>query len=202
MNNRLMAWLVVVMLAQALAGCGGSHPSSTPLSPSAPIPSSPPQPPVIGLAGNYIVTFEADRSCEQLPEALKTRTYEASISYSSGGNGSPTWFHAYLQGANFADIQGWGQRFMIKVTDNFVHFDFSDSFIVEKLEPGTYLTIAGGEGGVTVDPSNLSKISAPFEGFFRYCVTNSDLKFPGCTADATTNTLCRSKNSRWTLTRR
>lgn len=199
MNKRLA---ILAICAQGLVGCGGSHPSSTPLSPSAPIPSSPPQPPVIGLAGNYIVTFEADRSCEQLPGALKTRTYEASIGYNSGGNGTPTWFRAYLLGANFVDIQGWGQTFMIKVTDNFVHFDFSDSFIVEKVEPGAYLTINGGEGGILVEPSNLSTISASFDGFFLYCVTNSELKFPGCTANAMTNSTCRSKNSRWTLTRR
>jgi hypothetical protein len=200
MNPRFMAWTFVVMLGHGLAGCGGSHSSSTPLSPSTPMPS--PQPPVAALAGNYIVTFEADRSCEQLPEALKTRTYGASIAYTGGGTGGTGWFTAYLDGARFADVSGWGQTFMIKVTDYFVHFDFSDSFIVEKPEPGVYLTIAGGAGGVTFDPSNLSTISAPFEGFFRYCVTNSELKFPGCTADATTDSLCRSKNSRWTLTRR
>jgi hypothetical protein len=205
MNPRFMAWAAFVILAQAIAGCGGPDRWSNPVSATSatPTPPSAPQPPKLALAGSYFVTFEADRSCEQLPEALRTRTYRASIAYSGGGTaGTAAWFHAYLSGAQFADVQGWGQSFMIKVTDNFVHFDFSDSFIVEKLESGTYLTVAGGEGGVTVDPSNLSMISAPFEGFFRYCVTNSDLKFPGCTADATTDSLCRSKNSRWTLTRR
>jgi hypothetical protein len=203
MNPRFVTWTVVVMLGLGLAGCGGSNSSSTPLSPSTPLPPPAPRPPVAALAGTYFVTFEADAACQQLPEALKTRTYAASIAYTGGGTaGTAAWFHAYLSGAQFADVQGWGQSFMIKVTDNFVHFDFSDSFIVETLEPGTYLTIAGGEGGVRVDPSSLSIISAPFEGFFRYCVTDSDLKFPGCTAGATTDSLCRSKNSRWTLTRR
>jgi hypothetical protein len=200
MNKRLA---ILVMCAQGLIGCGGSHPSSTPLSPSAPIPSPPPQPPIAALAGNYFVTFEADRSCEQFPEPLKTRTYPASIVYNGGGTvGTAAWFIAYLDGAQFADLSGWGQRFMIKVTDNFVHFDFSDSFIVEKLEPRAFLTIAGGEGGVTVDPSNLSTMSASFNGFFVYCVTNADLKLPGCSEDAITSSRCHSKNSRWTLTRR
>jgi hypothetical protein len=91
---------------------------------------------------------------------------------------------------------------MIKVTDDFVYFDFSDSFIVEKPEPETYLTIAGGEGGATVDWSNLSTMSASFYGAFLYCVTNSDVKFPGECPDAIRNSACRSKNSRWTLTRK
>jgi hypothetical protein len=202
MNTRFVAWAAFVILVQAMAGCDRS---SNPVSatPATPTPPPAPQPPIVALAGSYFVTFEADRSCEQLPERFKTRTYEAYISYQGGGTmGTAAWFHAYLQGARFVDVQGWGQYFMIKVTDDFVHFDFSDSFIVEKLEPGAYLTIAGGKGGVTVDPSNLSIISAPFEGFFRYCVTNSDLKFPGCTADATMDSLCGSHNSRWTLTRR
>jgi hypothetical protein len=92
---------------------------------------------------------------------------------------------------------------MIKVTDDFVHFDFSDSFIVEEPEPHTYLTILGGEGGATVDPSNLSMISASFDGIFNYCVTPSGFEPPwGCPVDAIAYTSCRSKNSRWTLTRR
>jgi DNA-binding beta-propeller fold protein YncE len=32
---------------------------------------------VLDLNGNYVVTFEADSSCEQLPKELRTRTYEA-----------------------------------------------------------------------------------------------------------------------------
>ena len=202
MNARFVAWAAVALLAQGLAGCGDSK-SSSPLSPSMPLTPPAPQPPAIGLAGNYFVTFEADPSCEQVPERFKTRTYDASIAYVGGGTlGTAAWFQAYLQGARFVDLRGWGQSFMIKVTDDFVYFDFSDSFIVEKPEPETYLTIAGGEGGATVDWSNLSTISASFDGLFRYCVTNSELKFPGCTEDAITNNACRSTNSRWTLTRK
>jgi hypothetical protein len=116
--------------------------------------------------------------------------------------GTAAWFRADLTGAQFVDFGGFGRLFMIKVTDNFVHFDFSDSFIVERPEPDTYLTIAGGEGGTAVEPSNLSTIAASFNGIFGSCVTNSEFKFPsGCTSEGISG-LCESKNSRWTLTRR
>jgi hypothetical protein len=87
MHTRCTAWTFVVLLGQGLAGCGGSHSSSTPLSPSTLMPS--PQPPVAAFAGNYLVTFEADRSCEELPDALKTRTYGASIASTGSGIGGP-----------------------------------------------------------------------------------------------------------------
>jgi len=117
--------------------------------------------------------------------------------------GTAAWFRADLGGAQFVDFGGYGRLFMVKVTDNFVHFDFSDSFIVERAGPDTYLTILGGEGGTSFEPSNPSTISASFDGHFLYCVADSEFKFPsGCPADAITSTACRSKNSRWTLTRR
>ncbi len=62
--------------------------------------------------------------------------------------------------------------------------------------------ILGGEGGTTVDPTNLSTISASFNGDFHYCVTSAEFKFPGCPVDAMPNGTCRSKNSRWALTRK
>ena len=202
MNKRLAAWAIFVISAQGLGGCGRSDSLSTPLAPSPPplVPSPPPRP-VLDLTGNYVLTFEADSSCEQLPKELRTRTYDASIGYiGTGRDGTRDYFRADLSGADF---DSYARFFVIRVIDNYVHFDFSDSLIVEEPEPGTYLTILGGEGDAAVDPSDLARISTPFDGHFLYCVTNSEFKFPyGCPADAIANSTCRSKNSRWTLTRR
>jgi hypothetical protein len=203
-NKRLAAWAILVMCAQGLVGCGRSDPFSTPVAPSpqslAPFPA--PQRPLVDLTGNYVVTFEADSSCEQLPEVLRTRTYEASIGYiGAERDGTRHYFRANLSGAHF---ESYARFFIIRVIDKVFFFDFSDSLIVEEPEPGTYLTIIGGAGDATVDPSDLSRISTPFEGHFLYCVTSSELTPPsfGCPADAIAYSACRSKNSRWTLTRR
>ena len=204
MTKQLVTWAVLAMLAQGVAGCGGSDSSSIPLAPTPSTsrrPPTPPPRPLVDLTGNYRVTFEADSSCEQLPEVLRTRTYEASIGYiGAGPDGTRHYFRADLSGAHF---DSYARFFIIRVIDTDVFFDFSDSLIVEEPEPGTYLTIIGGAGDATVDQSDLSRISTPFEGHFLYCVTDSEFAFPySCPANAIASSACRSKNSRWTLTRR
>jgi hypothetical protein len=202
MSKRFVAWAVLVMLGQGLAGCGRSDSLPTPLAPTPSTSQPAPQRPLVDLTGNYVVTFEADSSCEQLPKELRTRTYEARIGYiGAGWDGTRHYFRADLSGARF---DSYARFFIIRVIDNDVHFDFSDSLIVEEPEPGAYLTIIGGEGDATVDPSDLSRISTPFEGHFLFCVTSSELTPPSfsCPADAIAYSVCRSKNSRWTLTRR
>jgi hypothetical protein len=200
-NKRLVAWIVLVMCAQGLVGCGQSDSSYTPSAPSPPHGLPSPRRPPIDLTGNHLVTFEADRSCEQLPAELRTRTYEAIIGYvGPSQNGTRDYFRAELSGAHF---DGYYRTIFIGVMGNDVYFDFSDNFIVEEPEPDTYLTILGGNEKATVDPSDLSTISTPFDGHFLYCVTNSEFKFPySCPAGAIAYSACRSTNSRWTLTRR
>jgi hypothetical protein len=87
MNKRLAAWAIFVMCAPGLVGCGRSDPFATPGSPSpqslAPFPV--PQRPLVDLAGQYLLTFEAGNSCEQLPREFRSRTYEASIGYAGSG---------------------------------------------------------------------------------------------------------------------
>lgn len=203
MNKRLAAWAILVMCAQGLVGCGRSDSLLTPVAPSPqllpPFPA-PPRPPV-DLTGQYLLTFEAGNSCEQLPKELRTRTYEAGIEYiGAARDGTRDYFRANLSGAHF---DSYARFFVIRVIDNYVHFDFSDSVIVEVPDPGTYFLILGGAGDATVDPSDLSRISTLFEGYFSYCVTNSDFKFPYyCPEDAIVHSRCTPKDSRWTLTRR
>lgn len=102
MNTRLTACTVVLILASGVASCGGTDSSSTPLSPSTSFSLPVPQPPLIGLAGNYTVPFEADRSCEQFPDSLKTRTYSAIIGYvGPSHDGTRDYSRADLSGSDF-----------------------------------------------------------------------------------------------------
>jgi hypothetical protein len=188
------------VLSQGLAGCGGSNSSLTPLSPSTPLPAAPRQP-VVDLTGNYVLTFDASSSCEQLPQELRTRTYMASVSYAGAAqNRTGDYFYADLSGARF---QGEYSRVVIHVDGNAVRFDLSDNIVAEKPAPDTYLMIAGDDQAASIDPSDLSTISTSFRGSFEYCVTPSAFR-PGshCPHDAPVRAICQSEDSRWTLTRR
>jgi len=115
MNKRFAAWAVLAMLGQGLAGCGRSDSLPTPLAPTPPTPQPAPPTPLVDLAGNYVVTFEADSSCEQLPRELRTRTYEARIGYSGPGpDGTRHYFRADLSGARF---ESYARFFVIRVID-------------------------------------------------------------------------------------
>lgn len=204
MNMRLAACAILVMCAQGLVGCGGSDSLLTPVTPSPqPLPPFPaPQRPLVDLTGQYLLTFEAGTSCEQLPREFRSRTYEASIGYlGSNQSGTRDYFRGELRGASF---HGDG-HVIVAVAANSVYLDFSDNLIIEKPAQDTYLAVAGGTGAASVEPSNLSTISASFDGFFDYCVTTSKVGTYydyGCPADAIVHSRCTPKDSRWTLTRR
>jgi hypothetical protein len=197
-----VTWIILLTCAQGLVGCGRSDSSHSPLTPSPLLPSAPPprsRSLSVDLTGNYLLTFEAGSSCDRLPQELRTRTYEARIGYSSS-TGTTDWFHAELSGALFHE---WAHVVVIAVAGNSVRFHFSDNIIVEKPAPDTYLMIAGFDQATSVEPPNLSTISASSDGFFEYCLTTSYVRAGShCPSDAKVGAACRSTDSRWTLTRR
>jgi hypothetical protein len=197
MNKRFVAWAVLVMLSQGFAGCEQSRPLPNPVTPSPP-PSPPPPPPLpppqlaIDLTGNYTLTFEVGGGCEQIPKELRTRTYEAKIGYYKSV-GSDDWFFAELTGSKFHSYR----PVLIEVSANSVVLDLSDNVILEEPSPGAYLATAG-VGAASIQPTELSTISASFNGYFNYCAMTSENQ---CSVDTMVHGLCRSENSRWTLTR-
>jgi hypothetical protein len=207
MKTRIAAWTILVMCAQALIGCGGSNDSYNPANPSPPTP--PPRSLAVDLTGNYALTFQAGSSCEQLPKEFRTRTYEARIEYRSSVSyrldESTDLFLADLSGAMFHDQRPVWIEVTHRASGVSVWLDLalSDNVILEEPERGTYVMVAGADGVASVEPTELSTISTPFTGFFNYCVAPSEIGPQNqCSVDTMMRSLCKSENSRWTLTRR
>jgi len=199
MKKRFAACAVVVALGQGLAGCGGSNASNNPFSPSPP-PPPPPPPPLnlaVDLTGNWALSFDVGGACEQVPQELRSRTYEATISYSSF-YGSTDVFRARLSGVTFRDQPPVSIEVTRQASGYSVWLDLSDNAILEEPERGTYFMVSGGNGVASVEPTELSTISTPFTGYFNYCVVGPQNQ---CSVDAMVHSLCKSENSRWTLTR-
>jgi hypothetical protein len=197
------------MCAQALIGCGGSNASYNPVSPSPSPPSittptPPPRSLAVDLPGNYALTFEVGNACEQVPKELRTRTYAAKIGYKSSYESTDP-FLAELSGATFHNqLPVW-----IEVTHgasgHTVWLDLapSDNVILEEPEGGTYFMIAGWDSVASVEPTELPTISTRFTGYFNYCVATPEIGPQNqCSFDRMVRSLCKSDNSRWTLTQR
>jgi hypothetical protein len=210
MQKRIVTWIILLTCAQGLVGCGRPDSSSIPSAPSPstppPAPAPPPAPPSLrmDLTGDYGLTFEVGDSCEQVPKELRTRTYEARIEYYRS-YGSTDNFLAELSGAAFRDQRPVWIEVTHRASGSSVWLDLapSDNVILEEPERGTYLMVAGGAGAASVEPTELSTISALFTGYFNYCVTTSEIGPQNqCSFDTMIRSLCKSENSRWTLTRR
>ena len=203
MNTRFVAWTIVAMCVTGVVDCGRSDSSSIPSAPTASTPQPAPTPPTppralpVDLTGNYALTFEVGNACEQVPRELRTRTYEAKIGYYKSIE-SADWVLAELTGSKFHSYH----PVLIEVSANSVWVDLSDNVILEEPSPGAYLATAG-VGGASIQPTELSTISGSFTGYFNYCVATSEIEAQTqCSVAAMVRGLCRSENSRWTLTRR
>src|SRR5262245_9339523 len=154
----------------------------------------------VDITGAYSLTLTADSACVDLPEAMRSRTYELEIVPLS----VPTSVKGVVFGASFLDGYNW---FSVGVAGDYVSFivDFDGPTIVERIAERTYLAIIGG-GGVSIDMSKPSRIPVPFEGELFYCELkpgSSGTPYSACfRPDATiVQSSCVSSAHRMTLTR-
>jgi hypothetical protein len=134
--------------------------------------------PPVQLAGEYTLTFVANRTCTNLPEELRSRTYEATIAparinYPSYPPSSTTSYEVTIKGSVFSDTY---HLFYLNVAGSYVNVsigDHTDPGVAERVAPNTYFAF-GGWTAVTVS-SPVSTISAPFQGWIEQCVLNSEV---------------------------
>ena len=203
MKKGFALWVVLVALGQGPAGCGGSDASYNPVSPPPSPPTPPPAPPpspklVVDLTGNYTLTFEVGDDCEQIPNELRSRTYDATIAYHTS-YGSTDAFLAYPGGATFRDQQPVFVEVTHSASRSSVWLNLIDTVILEEPESGAYFMVGGGDGGASVEPTELSTISTSFTGYFNYCVVSPQNQ---CSSNAMVHSMCKSEHSEWTLRRR
>ena len=164
----------------------------------APVPAPSAPRGLVDLSGDYTLTVIVGSGCEEVPKELRTRTYQAAISFSNSF-GSADWFVAGLSGAEFHDDQ---RPVWFEVWQGSVAMDLSDNIILEEPSPGAYFATSG-HGVASVQPTELSTISGSFGGYFKYCAATSGAGGrDGCSVVTMTQNMCKAENSRWTLTRR
>jgi hypothetical protein len=162
--------------------------------------------PPAALAGDYVLTFVADSACTNLPDQLRTRSYEATIALGDfGWWGFPpqanTSFKVTPKGSAFPDGLNF---FWLNAAGNFVAVvlgDHTDPGVTERVADDTYYAF-NGWATVTVDAA-VSTISTPFQGWIDYCVNPNMGGRYDCTPGPTVKLArCDSTRHRLILTRR
>jgi hypothetical protein len=133
--------------------------------------------PPVNIAGDYTLTFVADRACAGLPSDLLTRTYAATIRGANPASPANTSFELTVSGAPLLEKFS---SFTIGVAGDSLGFWLHgghDPPLVEQLAPNTYLAYSG-SATATVGRSPMATISTPFEGWIERCVLRSAMAAP------------------------
>ena len=151
------------------------------------------------IAGNYSLTFVAD--CE-LPAAIRTRTYDATVTARSSPSGQH-YYSVILGGAAFhSRYNGFDVGVSGDYLSGFLGDGHGDPGIVEQLAPTTYLAFEG-IPSATIGTSDVSTITAALDGAIVYCERNSEMGSSfSCPANAVPHGRCQSKHHQLILTRR
>lgn len=190
------ARLLVLATALVAASCGSSRePSSAPTTPTPPAPTPPFQVSLI-KPGQYTLTVTADDTCTAIPEALRTRTYAATVSQTSD-----TFYLADLPPADGFPGLGFG----IRADGQSLSFLIDGPAFNEVLPSFTYLEIFG-SGSTTLETSAPSTVEFKFDASFSYCVLRSKMVgFNNCFTTPADQKLaysqCFSRNARMIFAR-
>ena len=152
------------------------------------------------------MTLAADSACANLPDELRTRTYDATVQLASirspGHANSRTAFEVIPSGATFSDTFNY---IGLNVAGNFVNVwlgDHTDPGIAERIAPNTYLAFGGGATVTVASP--VHTITTPFDGWIDHCALKAPIGARyDCNADiAVTFARCISTKHQLTLTRK
>ncbi len=131
------------------------------------------QAPHADLTGRYQLTFTAADHCTVLPDELRTRTYEATLTpYKTVYTPGDSHYTVTVSAPALAGVN----NFVIGVAGDYLSFTLGDlhgsAGLAEQLGTTTYLGI-GGEAKASVATSEVSTISAPLDGFVDVCELNA-----------------------------
>jgi hypothetical protein len=144
--------------------------------------------PPIDLGGTYDLTFTADPACDALPPEARSRRYLTTVP-----GGDATHYALTLSGAGFVAVDERYVANMVYMSrfEDFVHLEFSDPPIWEKLASPTSLYIYGSAEG------KMSGSAADFKvaGEFEFCGVTSGVE---CEEEVA----CHSRNHTLTVSRR
>jgi len=157
----------------------------------------------VNLAGDYTLTFIPDSRCASLPEEVRTRTYEATVTQRfRPGEPVKSFFHVAPTGATFLERHG---SFDVGLADNYLRAELGDGHgepgLMEEVAANTYLTF-GGRLEATV--TDASTIAGSLAGDVDFCTfASASLIRNGCDATvAVIHTHCPSQNHRLVMRRR
>jgi hypothetical protein len=159
---------------------------------------------LVALDGQYTMTFTAASACDQLPPALRTRTYMATIGRTTSNH---TLFTIELSGAAFypgysifsAVVADDTARFNVFSWDAFSWW-LEDHPIFERPTTSTYFGLFG--TATAPVPSSAIPISATFDGSFSYCAAATEPTTPNYPPLCSAPIECKSPHHQLTLSRR
>jgi hypothetical protein len=154
------------------------------------------------LSGQYTLTFLADERCVGLPEQLRTRTFDATITRSPRPDtpANPR-FDVTLRSAS--TVAGF-DRFVIGVSGDYLAANIGDvghngAGVIERIGANTYVTLAG---AISATVENTSTISAAMDGAVGRCELPGDLKSEyDCPISPLAANACVSPNHRLLMRR-
>lgn len=156
--------------------------------------------PSLDITGEYIWTLTADRTCTQLPDVARTRTYMTTIApHDLPREIFGYRYKAVLRGATFYPSGVGDVRFGVSGT--VVRFQIGEYYelgIIEEVASTLVSIWGGGSGDGSVSGSSISGSMA---GSFHHCASPVAPGGPywGCPVPPVN---CESGNHRFTLTRR
>jgi hypothetical protein len=127
------------------------------------------------VEGRATLVLTADASCTQLPASLRTRSYTAFVTPSTGAvMSNPSIFVGELGGADF--YQGYSKMWLTAAHDavRFTVFSWDpfnwwleDHPIIERVTPTSHFSVSG--TATTAVSSGQSTISTALDGTFAFC---------------------------------
>jgi hypothetical protein len=123
--------------------------------------------PAADLSGEYLLTFQADAACTQLPEELRSRTYTATLAPSAANRAGL--FALSLRDARFVPRY---DQVSFGVAGDYFAVPLGDGHgtpgIAEEVAPNRYLSFEGTAGGSLV-ASESGVLSAALDGVISCC---------------------------------